>query len=110
MQAMNAHGLNKHECASALPLRVEGAAPFLPGRVRTMIHLAWLSGEPRMRAVAGRWHSITAVDKAEAHIAELCRAFRICDVDFIGIVARTTFELASTLRRSVGRGSNPPSR
>jgi DNA-binding transcriptional regulator YiaG len=75
------------------PRRLAAAARLLPGRIRTMIHLAWLSGDPRVRTVARAWHSLSAVAKVETHIEELCRAAGISDGDFVGCVAGTAWEV-----------------
>ncbi len=73
--------------------KLEHAARFFPGRVRTMIHLAHLSSDPRVRGVAHAWRSLTEVEKVETHIEELCRAAGIGGADFIGCVAGTAWEL-----------------
>jgi hypothetical protein len=59
-----------------------------------MFHLAGLSGgDPRVRAVAHAWHSLSAVEKVECHIEELCRAAGISGADFVGHVSGTASEL-----------------
>ena len=73
--------------------RLEHAARFFPGRARTMIHLAHLSIDPRVRSVARAWHSLTEVERIETRIEELCRAAGISGADFIGCVAGTAWEL-----------------
>lgn len=78
----------------AVPLgKLEHAARFFSGRVRTMIHLAHLSSDPRVRGVAHAWRSLTEVEKIETRIEELCRAAGSSGVHFIGCVAGTAWEL-----------------
>ena len=74
------------------PRRVEAAARLLPGRVRTMMHVARLSGNPRVRAVAEAWQSLTAIGKIECYIEDLCRGAGIGAGDLIGSVAGTGWE------------------
>jgi hypothetical protein len=57
------------------------------------MHLARLTGDPRVRAVAEAWRSLTAVAKIETHIEELCRASGLSDADFFGCVSATAWEL-----------------
>ena len=73
--------------------RLENAARLLPGGVRTMLHLAWLSSDSRVRSVASEWHSFSAVARVEAHIEDLCRSAGISDAEFAGEVTRTAWEL-----------------
>lgn len=58
-----------------------------------MMHLALLSSDPRVRAVAVAWHSLSPVARVETAMEELCRAAGISDADFIGGVIGTAWEL-----------------
>ena len=83
------------------PRRLEEAARFLPGGVRTMIHLARLSPDPRVRKVADTRHSLTAVAKVDSRIEDLCRAAGISDEDFIAGVDGVGIELGIARRRTL---------
>jgi hypothetical protein len=99
MQAMDTHARSQtssehpSEYSRLRPRHLEAAARLLPGRVRTMMHLTWLSRDPRARALADTWHSLTAVEKVEVHIEKLCHAAGISDADFIGCVSGAAWEL-----------------
>jgi hypothetical protein len=58
-----------------------------------MMHLARLSSNPRVRAVAEAWQSLTAVGRIECHLDELCRGAGIGHADYIGQVDATADEL-----------------
>ena len=77
---------------SFLPRRLEAAARPLPGRLRTMMHLAWLSRDKRVRAVAEGWHALTAVEQADTPIEELCNG-GISGADLVASVGGTAWEL-----------------
>jgi DNA-binding transcriptional regulator YiaG len=72
-----------------------------------MMHLAWLSSDPRVRTVAGTWHSLAAVARGDTRIEESCSAAGISAADFIGGVVGTGWELgmdiSAFLAESVAR-------
>jgi DNA-binding transcriptional regulator YiaG len=87
------------------PSRLKLTARVLPGRMETMIHLAWLSRDKRAHKVAAQWNALSAESKERTRIEELCRRAYISDAEFFREVARTVWELhipAGTL------GSNEP--
>jgi hypothetical protein len=68
-------------------------AAQLPGGVRTAIHLAWLSGVPEVRAVAERWNALSAPEKRNAILEDLCDGVGVSHQEFIVEVTVTGFEL-----------------
>jgi hypothetical protein len=49
-------------------------AANLPGGMQTMIHLAWLSEHPKVRAVAVQWNALSADGKRNVILEDLCNA------------------------------------
>ena len=87
MQAASTHEATSQTSSGYLhwrPHRLEAAASRFPGRVPTMIHVAWLSSDPRVRSVAQAWRSLSAVAKTESRIEDLCRAAGISNAHFMG--------------------------
>ena len=68
-------------------------AAGLPGGIRTMLHIAWLSENPKVRAVAVQWNALSADDKRNVILEDLCDAAGVTDEEFAATVARTGFEL-----------------
>jgi hypothetical protein len=65
----------------------------LPGGFRTLIHLAWISDNPKAREVARRWNALSPADKREVILEDLCDEVRIMLGDFAAAVAGTGAEL-----------------
>ena len=61
--------------------------------LETLIVLAWLSEEERVREVAARWSWLTQSEKWKVGIKTLCLVVRVEPVDFIRAVAGTAWEL-----------------
>ena len=76
---------------SGFPLR--HVADNIPGGLETIIVLAWLSSDPQVRAIAGRWSSLPRKAKQGVELEELCLAAGIDAGSFFGSVAVTAFEL-----------------
>jgi hypothetical protein len=68
-------------------------ADGLPGGFPTLIHLAWLSENPKVRAVAARWDALPAGEKRNIILEDMCDAAGILRSEFFVNVATTAFEL-----------------
>ena len=62
-----------------------------------MIHLAWLSKHPKVRAVAVQWNALSADDKRNVILEDLCDAAGVTSEEFAITVADTGFELGIDL-------------
>lgn len=69
------------------------AERYLPGGLKTLMHLAGLSPDERARKVARRWNSLSKPGRQAVAVEALCAEVRIAPCDFAGIVAGTGFEL-----------------
>jgi len=58
-----------------------------------MMHLAWVSGNPKAREVAHHWSALSPVGKREVVLEDLCDAVGIKYSDFAAAFAATGFEL-----------------
>jgi hypothetical protein len=91
-----------------------GASPFffplrhvaesIPGGVETMVTLASLSRDNRVRAVAGRWTSLSRKAKQSIEFEQLCRVVGIDGGHFFSAITATAFELGM----DVGFNRQPP--
>src|ERR1019366_5310907 len=86
---------------SPFPSRLELAARAIPGGLATMIHLAWLSDDPRAQTVARRWKSSSGERSRGVQIEQLCDAAGIDDREFAGKVAGAAWELGIALPRFI---------
>jgi hypothetical protein len=77
-------------------------ASHLPGGMRTMMHLAWLSKNPKARAVAERWSALSADGKRNVVLEHLCEAAGIAGEELVAAVACTGFELGIGISPMLG--------
>src|SRR6202030_627179 len=75
------------------PYGLKHLASYLPGGVKAMIHLAWLSRDERVRDVARRWRALDREQQRSIEIEELCYQAGVKDADFIADIAATGHEL-----------------
>src|SRR5215831_3324641 len=74
------------------PFCLEQVARALPGGVRTLMHLAWLSRDSKVHTVALRWRTRYAEEDCLL-IEDLCIASGIQAGDFVSDIAATALEL-----------------
>src|SRR5215468_7964157 len=79
------------EPPSGFPFR--HVADSIPGGLETILVLAWLSSDPQVRAIAGRWSSLPHKAKQGVELEELCLTAGIDAGSFFGSVVATAFEL-----------------
>ena len=67
-----------------------------------MMHLAWLSKNPKARAVAERWNALSAEGKRNVVLEHLCDAAGLAHAELVATVACTGFELGIDISRMLG--------
>ncbi len=90
------------------PYGLKYLATYLPGGMKTMIHLAWLSRNKRVRDVARRWRALDKEQKRSIEIEELCHEAGVKDSDFIADIASTAHELGIDVGSLIGGMTQMP--
>jgi hypothetical protein len=81
-------------------------ARYLPGGVETMIRLARLSPDEKVRAVALRWLRLPRRIRRKASLESLCAAAGVSDHEFFGEVMATACELGIDALRMLAAPAN----
>src|SRR5260370_25912395 len=89
------NGLNFNKDHRTMPFAfgLNRWALALPGGIDTMIHLAWLSPDASVRAVASRWNSLTCPERQRIAVEEVCWEVGIDTAYFVGQIAAAAWEL-----------------
>ena len=74
----------------------------IPGGVETMVTLASLSRDDRVRAIADRWTSLSRKAKQTVEFEQLCRNVGIDGGHFFSAIAATAFELRMDVSGFIG--------
>jgi hypothetical protein len=85
---------------SFFPLR--HVAESIPGGVETMVTLASLCRDKRVRAVASRWTSLSRKAKQTVEFEQLCRVVGIDGGYFFSAITATAFELGMDVSGFIG--------
>src|SRR5215831_8509717 len=72
------------------------------GGVETILVLAWLSSDPQVWAIAGRWSSLPRKAKQNVELEEPCLTAGIDAGSFFGSVVTTAFELGMDVSGFIG--------
>src|SRR5438132_372646 len=56
------------------PYGLKYMARYLPGGIKTMIYLAWLSRDEKVRTIAALWNRLPRQVKVDLELEELCRS------------------------------------
>jgi hypothetical protein len=98
----------RRSTAPPIPCSLKYPASFLPGGVKTFVHLAWLSSDERARDVARRWRELTPAERDETDLESLCDQAGIRGDSLLGIVLGTAFELGIDIAPVIGGISSMP--
>jgi DNA-binding transcriptional regulator YiaG len=99
-EVINDDGYSGCNSTSLFPLR--HVAESLPGEVETMVTLASLSRDDRVRAVADLWTSLSRKAKQTVEFEQLCRVIGIDGGHFVSAITAIAFELGMDVSRFIG--------
>jgi DNA-binding transcriptional regulator YiaG len=93
-----------HARAPICPLLRIYAQRHLRGGLETMIVLAWLSDDARVREIATSWSRLTHAEKRKVEIERLCLEVGVEPADFVRAVAGAAWELGIEFPLNFGLG------